>query len=326
MEIWGVKPSDVAVQARKLKLLVDEMRGLADAVVECTPDANGAELRGLPAVQGGIKCHASNGNTAAKNVRWSIVRTETGTVAEATDQAGTTVGTGNATQALTVPDTVDENDDGFLAMGTEWSAVVEWTDEQGEHRASLPPPTPGSLTRLEQLVENTLEIPTEALAFSLEDLNGSPALKIELGYGICSDQAPPNKTVECQGKPTGPTPQTNIAFSLGDQSLAALEVTGEPVVTYAAIGQFNLGVPLDGNEPEILDGTELDLTAPLTRRTSGSKRTSDRSAPWPARRSPLPAPHSRAAPTTSSSSTLRSPTRSPTATPSNGRATTPPAR
>ena len=37
VEVWGVKPSDIAAQARKLKLLVDEMRGLADAVITCTP-------------------------------------------------------------------------------------------------------------------------------------------------------------------------------------------------------------------------------------------------------------------------------------------------
>ena len=61
--------------------------------------------------------------------------------------------------------------------------------------------------------------------------------------------------------PTGPTPSTDIAFSLGDQSLAALNVSADPVVTYAALGQFNLGVPLDGSAPEILADTGLTLTA-----------------------------------------------------------------
>jgi Ca2+-binding RTX toxin-like protein len=261
VEIWGIKPSDIATQARKLKLLVDEMRGVADAVITCTPGTANAELRGLPVGGGAITCHAGNGNTAASDVRWRIVDTETGAGDWVADNAGTTVGTGKDTQALTVPDGVDHDGDGFLAMGTEWSAVVEWTDAQGEHRASLPPPTPGSLTRLEQLVQNTLGLPDAALEFGLDTSGGTPTLTISLGYGICSTTAPANLTAECQGMPTGPTPSTDIAFSLGDQSLAALNVTGKPEVRYAALGQFNLGVPLDASEPEILDGTGLTLTA-----------------------------------------------------------------
>jgi Ca2+-binding RTX toxin-like protein len=265
VEIWGVKPSDIAVQAQKLKLLVDEMRGVADAVITCEPGSDELELRGLPVGQGAITCHAGNGNTAASNVRWRIVDTDAGTGDWTPDAAGTTVGTdAKTTQALTVPDSVDQNNDGFLAMGTEWSAVVEWTDAQGEHRASLPPPTPGSLTRLEQLIQNTLGLPDAALELGLDTSGPTPTLTIELGYGICSSTAPADLTDECQGMPTGPTPSTDIAFSLGDQSLAALNVTGAPSVKYAALGQFNLGVPLDASgEPQILDGTGLTLTALL---------------------------------------------------------------
>jgi Ca2+-binding RTX toxin-like protein len=262
VEIWGVKPSDIAAQARKLKLLVDEMRGLADAVVTCEPGSDELELRGLPVGQGAITCHAGNGNTAASNVRWRVVDTETGAGAWSDDPAGTTVGSDpKPTQTLTVPDSVDRNNDGFLAMGTEWTAVVEWTDAQGEHRASLPPPTPGSLTRLEQLVQNTLGLPDDALELGLDTAGQTPTLTIKLDYGICSSTAPADLTAECAGKPTGPTPSTKIAFNLGDHSLASLSVTGDPVVTYAALGQFNLGVPLNGDTPEILDGTELKLTA-----------------------------------------------------------------
>ncbi len=263
VEIWGIKPSDLAAQARKLKLLVSELQGAADAEIQCTPVTAGAELRGLPVGGGALTCHATNGNTAASNVRWRIVDTDAGTGAWSDDPAGTTVGSSDPTamQALTVPDDVDQNGDGFLAMGTEWSAVVEWTDAQGDHRASLPPPTPGSLTRLEQLVQNTLGIPDAALQLGLDTSGATPTLTIELGYGICSSVAPPDLTDECSGMPTGPTPSTNIAFSLGDQSLAALDVQGDPQVTYAALGQFNLGVPLDASEPQILDGTGLTLTA-----------------------------------------------------------------
>ncbi len=272
VEVWGVTPSDVATQARKLKLLVDEMRGQADAVITCTPPA-GTELRGMPVGNSTITCHAGNGNTAASNVRWRIVDTEDGTGDWVSDDAGTTVGTATGvTQTLTVPASADRGPDGFLAMGSEWSAVVEWTDAQGDHRASLPPPTPGSLTRLEQLVENTLGLPDDALEFGLDTTDPTaPTLTIGLGYGICSSTAPTGLESACAGMPTGPTPSTDINFSIGDDSLAALEVTGEPTVSYAAIGAFNLGVPLNGDASEILPGTQLTLNALLDTSNIGLK-------------------------------------------------------
>ena len=209
-------------------------------------------------------------------MRWRIVDTDSGAGTWSDDPAGTTVGTdANAKQALTVPgsgpDSVDQNNDGFLAMGTEWSAVVEWTDAQGDHRASLPPPTPGSLSRLEQLVQNTLGLPDDALTFGLNTSGPAPMLTIGLGYGICSSTAPTGLEDDCEDMPTGPTPSTNINFSIGDDSFAALEVTGEPTVRYAAIGAFNLGVPLNGDEPEILADTTLKLNALLDTSNIGLK-------------------------------------------------------
>ena len=111
VEIWGVKPSDVAAQARKLKLLVDEMRGVAAAVVviTCTPPA-GTELRGLPVGSGSD--HVPRRERQHGGVERAMARSLTPTPAPAPgcDDAGTTVGTdAGATQALTVPDSVDQN-------------------------------------------------------------------------------------------------------------------------------------------------------------------------------------------------------------------------
>jgi Ca2+-binding RTX toxin-like protein len=265
-ELWGIGPADIATQARELRSLVDEFRGVAAAEITCEPtpepdDPPDATTTGLPVGMDSpnIACHAANSNTNSSNVRWRVVQASNGSGAWV-DAPGNTVGQGTATQDLTVPDGADTNSDGFIALGREYTVVVEWTDAQGEHRASLPPPQPGSLSRLERLVEQNLGLPPEALAFRL-DAGTPPVLAIELGYGICSSPAPAGKEADCADMPVGPTPALDVAIDLGDQTLAGLSTQGTVDVSYAALGQFNIGVPLDGGTPDVLADTGLDLTA-----------------------------------------------------------------
>ena len=76
--------------------------------------------------------------------------------------------------------------------------------------------------------------------------------------------------------PTAPAPEANLQLDLGGSlpALIGLETTGTIDVRFAALGQFDIGIPLDGDLPVLygttglnarveINGTNLGITASL---------------------------------------------------------------
>ena len=126
--------------------------------------------------------------------------------------------------------------------------------------------------------------------------------------------------------PTGPTPSTDINFSIGDDSLRRARGHGRTDGhATPPSAQFNLGVPLNGDEPEILADTDLTLNALLDTSNIGLEANL---GPFSAQAGAAIADISGTALADSADDVLvvrraRWPARSPTAPGSSGRATRP---
>ena len=265
LPIVGVTPGEMVGQIAKLRKMVDEFRGVQDAQITCTVQGDPtADVRAIPIPTPGatatLNCHAVSSSASVSDVRWRIT-------GEAQDNnwvsapAGT-VGAGAETVALAVkaPNT---GHDGFVSLGEEYTVEVEWA-ESGEPKSSaLPPRTPQSLQSLATQVSQVLGLPDGALQFALVDAN-DPAkrtLRINLGYGICSSPAPAFDGEDpCTDMPTAPAPSASLQLDLGNSlpAIVGLSTTGTFDVRFAALGQFDIGIPLNGSTPVLYGTTGLE--------------------------------------------------------------------
>ncbi len=271
IDLIGVSPADIVGQVDELRRMVDEFRGVQDANIQCVVQGDpAADIRALPLDTSPpgpvpdvtLQCAAEAFATNPTGVRWRVVPTGADPGAFVADGDGDSLsGTPDPTaafQALTVTPGLDTDGDGFVSLGSEYSIEVEWSDATGDHQAAFPPRIPQSLQQLETLINDTLGLPDGLLQFSLTDAPVDPTLRIDIGYGICSDG---NPDPECAGLPTGPSPSANLNFDLsgaGLGDLVGLDVTGSIEVDYAALGQFDVGVPLDGSAPVLYGSTGLE--------------------------------------------------------------------
>ena len=279
LPIVGVTPGEMVGQIAKLRKMVDEFRGVQDAQITCTVQGDPtADVRAIPIPTPGatatLNCHAVSSSASVSDVRWRIT-------GEAQDNnwvsapAGT-VGAGAETVALAVkaPNT---GHDGFVSLGEEYTVEVEWA-ESGEPKSSaLPPRTPQSLQSLATQVSQVLGLPDGALQFALVDAN-DPAkrtLRINLGYGICSSPAPAFDGEDpCTGMPTAPAPSASLQLDLGNSlpAIVGLSTTGTFDVRFAALGQFDIGIPLNGSTPVLYGTTGLEARRRGERHESRGRR------------------------------------------------------
>ena len=263
LPIVGVSPAEMVEQVQKLRDMVDEFRGVQDGQITCGVEGDAtADIRAIPiATAGGtaqLNCHATATAAAVSEVRWRI--TGDGQNSSWVSAADGTVGAGPDTVALSVkaPNT---DHDGYVQLGDEYGIEVEWLDGTESNNAALPPRTPQSLQSLAKEVTKVLGLPSGALEFILVDAADPDlrTLRINLGYGICSDPAPAN-TSQCNNMPTAPAPEVNVQLDLGGSlpALIGLETTGTIDVRFAALGQFDIGIPLDGDVPVLYGTTGLD--------------------------------------------------------------------
>jgi Ca2+-binding RTX toxin-like protein len=279
LPVVGVSPAEIVDQVQKLRDMVDEFRGVQDGQITCSvEEEDAADIRAIPIADPGgtatLNCHATATAADVSQVRWRI--TGDGQSNNWVTAADETVGAGPETVELTVtaPNT---GHDGFLSLGDEYAIEVEWLDGTETQNAALPPRTPQSLQSLAEEVSQVLGLPAGALEFELVDAADDDlrTLRINLGYGICSAPAPAN-TSDCSGMPTTPAPEANLELDLGDSlpALIGFETTGTLDVRFAALGQFDIGIPLDGDEPVLygstglearieVNGTDLGVTASL---------------------------------------------------------------
>jgi Ca2+-binding RTX toxin-like protein len=283
LPIVGVTPGEIVGQIATLRKMVDEFRGVQDAQITCSGTVPGdpdpipiADIRAIALGAGDtatLECHAASSSASVSAVRWRI--TGDGQNTSWVDADAGTVGPGQGTVELAVkaPGT---GHDGFVSLGSEYTIEVEWTEGTELKSAALPPRTPQSLQSLAKQVSQVLGLPDGALEFALDDTDpANRMLRINLGYGICSNPAP-SDSPKCAGMPTAPAPSAELQLDLGNAlpSLVGFETGGDIVVKFAALGQFDLGIPLDGDSPVLygstglearvqVDGTALEVTASI---------------------------------------------------------------
>ena len=273
IDLIGVSPADIVGQIGELRRMIDEFRGVQDAYIDCVVQGDAtADIRAIPldTTPPGpppdvtLQCAAESFGVGPTAVQWRIVpgddALEPGPFVPDGDgdSISGSADPSTAFQALTVGAALDTNGDGFVAIGSEYSIEVEWTDASGDHQAAFPPRVPQSLQQLEDLINDTLGLPDGLLAFELATAPADPTLRINIGYGICSAQ---DLIPECDGLPTGPSPSANLNFDLsgaGLPDLVGLDVTGSIDVDYAALGQFDVGIPLTGASPVLYGTTGLE--------------------------------------------------------------------
>ena len=271
IDLIGVSPADIVDQVGELRRMVDEFRGIQDATVTCVVQGDPtADIRAIPldttppgpSPDVTLQCAAEAFATNPTGVQWRVVPGDGAPGAFVADGDGDSLSGSpdptNAFQALTIASALDTNGDGFVSIGSEYSVELEWTDATGDHQAAFPPRIPQSLQQLETLINDTLGLPDGLVQFSLDDAPVDPTLRIDIGYGICSEG---NPDPDCAGLPTGPSPSVNLNFDLsgaGIGDFVGLDVTGSIDVDYAALGQFDVGIPLDGSAPVLYGSTGLE--------------------------------------------------------------------
>ena len=270
IDLIGVSPADIVGQVDELRRMVDEFRGVQDAYIQCVVQgAPDADIRAIPldtsvtpAPDVTLQCAAEALAQNPTGVQWrvALVGGEPGPfVADGDgDSLSASPDPSTAFQELVVDSDLDTDGDGFVSLGSEYTLEVEWSDATGDRQAAFPPRIPQSLQQLETLINDTLGLPDGVLQFVLEDSPVDPTLRINIGYGICSEG---NADPDCAGMPTGPSPSANLNFDLsgaGLGDLVGLEVTGTIDVDYAALGQFDVGIPLDGSPPVLYGTTGLE--------------------------------------------------------------------
>ena len=270
IDLIGISPADIVGQVDDLRRMVDEFRGVQDAYIQCTVQgAPGADIRAIPldataspAPDVTLQCAAEASAQNPTGIQWRVVPAGGTPGAFVADGDGDSLSTSpdptTAFQALVVGSGLDTDGDGFVSLGSEYTLEIEWSDATGDHQAAFPPRIPQSLQQLETLINDTLGLPDGVLQFVFEEAPVDPTLRINIGYGICSDG---NADPDCDGLPTGPSPSANLNFDLsgaGLGDLVGLEVTGTIDVDYAALGQFDVGIPLDGSPPVLYGTTGLE--------------------------------------------------------------------
>ena len=270
IDLIGVSPADIVGQVDELRKMVDEFRGVQDAYIQCVVQGDAAaDIRAIP-LDTALRCRRRDAAVRRRGVRRGPDR---GPVAHRRRPAATRQRSPRTPMATACPDRpirarlpgawsldagLDTNGDGFVSLGSEYSVELEWTDATGEHQAAFPPRIPQSLQQLETLINDTLGLPDGLVQFVLEDAPVDPTLRINIGYGICSEG---NTDTDCVGLPTGPSPSANLNFDLsgaGLGDLVGLDVTGSIDIEYAALGQFDVGIPLDGSAPVLYGTTGLE--------------------------------------------------------------------
>jgi len=275
IDLIGVSPADLVGQLDELRRMIDEFRGIQDAQITCSVQSDPSiDIRAIPvsaAVGGNIAldCSAVASSDSPSDVMWRLSDPSASTPgpfsAAPDDTVGPATPTPPAAFTLTLPAAYDTMPagapDGFISIGSEYTVEVEWNDANGGHQAAFPPRVPQSLQHLNDLIAEILGLPSGVLEFELVDVATDPTLRINLGYGICSDvapdfDAPPNP---CDGRPTGPTPEANLNLDLGSGlPFAGLETMGSLNVRYAMLGQFDVGIPLTGGSPVLYGTTNLE--------------------------------------------------------------------
>jgi Ca2+-binding RTX toxin-like protein len=282
--VLGITPADLVGQIQRLRAMVDEFRGIQDGQIVCAvtaPPFTGSEStdRAIKTTSGnatlGCRAAASTSNPTA--IRWRINDVTNG---DATPTAWidgpNTVGSAPSSNVSLNLVALDDNGDGYINLGSEYTVEVEWTEGGELQTSALPPRTPQSLQQLARSITDILGLPDNALGLELVGIGSDPTLRINLAYAFCSSVAPTGLEDRCDGMPTALAPSVNLNFDLGGAlpDFVGFETTGELVVKYAAAGQFDIGVPLSGASPLLygttgldvavqVEGTDLSLTASI---------------------------------------------------------------
>lgn len=275
----GSTPRDVLTQLDRIRTATDEIRGEAAADIVCgTTNANpptmpaGQSLdalvfSGTPIT---VYCQAV-GPKASSAVQWSATGTGTGATATPEDTSIATVGPSPTTSfSFTVLDNQLASEDN--AGG--WKANLTFTDEDGEHDLDLPDNSvPTTLQKLEDVVEDKLGIPEDALRFELKDFTppgGSGPVKhvvVRLGFSQCTTGNTAIDTCDTATDKTVPKPSVPLAFDLGSfGGLVGIGSNASVDLEYIARAKLNLAVPLAapaGNPVSVLDSSGVELQAGL---------------------------------------------------------------
>ena len=273
IDLIGVSPADIVGQVGELRRMIDEFRGVQDAYIQCVaPGDTALDVRAIPLDTSPpgppppvtLQCAAEAFAENPTGVQWRVVPTNATPGAFVADANGDSLSASpdpaTVFETLTISPDLDTDGDGFVSLGSEYSIELEWSDATGDHQAAFPPRIPQSLQQLETLINTTLGLPDDALTFTLEDgasAPGDPTLRIAMAYGICSSV---DFALGCAGMPIGPRPSANLNVDLGAGlgDLVGLDVDGSIDVDYAAIGTFDVGIPLDGSEPVLYGTTGID--------------------------------------------------------------------
>ena len=260
--VIGITPADLIGQISKLRTMIDEFRGVQDGQILCdvTAPAGQTDARAIASADGSatLSCKAVAAANAPSAIRWrAIVNGTPGAWVDGPDTVGSAPSAA-VTLNLTGADVVDDD---FIVLGEEYSVEVEWTDDGETRTSALPPRTPQSLTDLSESVSEILGLPDGVLEFQLLGAPAAPVLRINLGYGICSSTPPVEGGLDCTGAAVGDTPTANLNVDLGGTlpDMVGLETTGTLQVRYAAIGQFDVGVPLTGGVPVLYGTSGIDV-------------------------------------------------------------------
>ncbi|HEX6290153.1 MAG TPA: calcium-binding protein [Herpetosiphonaceae bacterium] len=273
LPIVGVTPRKLITQFRNVNSVINDIRSGPSAVITCGTNNTDTPTGDVSAVPDGttIYCQAT-GFKAASGITWEITG---GTAGERTsgDAAKDTVGVDPTANAVFVVNDGDPSTP--LTRLGDYKIRLKFTDSAGEHSANYPVIQPSSLEKLEELIESKLDLPPQALAFSLRDLplpgqttgDGIQDLVVSLGYGICTTQ---NTVIaQCASVDrTVPKLDVPVKFNLGDTDLIQLNSESSLALEYAARARLDLAVPLpakfDPGKLMILDSTGVELEAGAT--------------------------------------------------------------
>ncbi|HEY0606628.1 MAG TPA: calcium-binding protein, partial [Herpetosiphonaceae bacterium] len=267
LPIVGVTPRKLISQFRDVRNAVNDIRSGPSAIISCGTANTDAPTGDVSLVDDGttIYCQAKSVQQVT-DVKWEI--TGGSVTSGATD--GATVGADPTANAVFV---VNDGDAGTpkSKLG-DYKIKLTFTDSAGKHTANYPVIQPKSLDKLEELIESKLDLPAQALDFSLRDLpnpgettgDGIQDLVISLGYGICTTQ---NAVISACQNIDKTVDQLTVPVKLnqGDTDLVQITSDSSLQLEYAARARLDLAVPLpakfDPGKLVILDSTGVELEA-----------------------------------------------------------------
>jgi Ca2+-binding RTX toxin-like protein len=271
----GATPRDVLGQIDRLRSAADEIRGESAADIVC--GTNNTNPPTMPAGQSidalvfsgapvTVYCQAV-GPKASTAVQWSASGTGTGAAATPNDTSTSSVGP-SPTQNFAF--TLLNNQLASEENATGWKVNLTFTDEDGEHDLDLPDNSvPTTLQKLEDVVEDKLGIPENALAFELKDFSGTKNLVVRLNFSRCTTGTTGNTAIATCNTATDKTvPKLSVpvAFDLGSTGgLVGVGSNASVDLEYIARAKLNLAVPLTASPtPSVLTSSGVELQAGLS--------------------------------------------------------------